>query len=188
MPYHTMTFCRRFSRENPVDKPLQKAKVHTTNCFIHTQMQRAQARVYQHKYWKMLARRRKQWCQGITAAPQPGFAHYLSSGTICDSIFWWSCTAHLEGLSHKQQCSSKTREPDFPDGHQEGRLCTCGRRSLTTPFEIRMLYGPRSVSVGKPDRADIYTSSLVWNDLPVALPEQQRHVYLQLGVILKFRL
>lgn len=47
-----------------------------------------------------------------------------------------------------------------------------------------MLYGSRSA--GKPDIADIYTSSLVWNDLPVALPEQQRHVYLQLGVILKF--
>lgn len=70
-------------------KPAYKTKVHTTNCFIHTQTQRAQAIVYQHKYWKMLARKRKQWCQGITAAPQPGFAHYLSSGTICDSIFWW---------------------------------------------------------------------------------------------------
>lgn len=91
----------------------------------------------------MLARKRKQWCQEITAAPQPGFAHDLSSGTIYDSLFWWVYTAgspHLEGLSHQQQCSSKTREPDFPDGHQEGRLCTCGRQSLTKPFETRMLY------------------------------------------------
>lgn len=39
-----------------------------------------------------------------------------------------------------------------------------------------------------PWRAHIYTSPLVWNDLPVALPQQQRHMYLQLGVILKFML
>lgn len=136
VPYHTTTFCR-LSRENPVDKPLQKIKVHTTNCFNHTWMQRAQAMVYQHKYWKMLARKSKHHCQGITAAPQPDFAQDLSLGIICDNIFWWICTAgppHLEGISHQQHRSSKTREPDCPGGHQEARLCTCRRQSLTAPL------------------------------------------------------
>lgn len=142
--------------------------------------------VYQHNYWNMLARKRKQWCQGITAAPQLGFAHNLSSGTVCDSIFWWICTAgspHLEGLSHQQQCSSKTREPDLLDGHHKGRRCIASNHAIWNT----MLCGAE-LCVCRPHTADIYTSSSVWNDLTMALPEQQRHLYLQLGVILKFML
>lgn len=130
---------------------------------------------------------------GAKGSLQP---HSLTLPMIC--LRGPSVTASSDGFvqlgplilrdSYQQQGSSKTREPDFPDGHQEGRLCTCGRQSLTAPFETRMLQGLSSVSVGRPHRADIYASPLVWNDLPVALPEQQRHVHLQLGVILKFML
>lgn len=76
------------------------------------------------------------------------------------------CTAkssHLKGLSHKQQRPSKTREPDFPDGHP-----ICGRQPLTILFPRRTLYGLKSASVGKSNITDIYTSLLVWNDLHVA--------------------
>lgn len=94
------------------------------------------------------------------------------------------CTAessHLKQLSHEQQRPSKTREPDFPDGHQEGRLCICGRQSLTIPFQRRMAYRLKSAFVGKSNRTDISISPLVWNDLHMALPEQQKQAYLQLG-------
>lgn len=42
------------------------------------------------------------------------------------------------------------------------------------------------MSAGRPHIPDIYTSSLVWNDLTMALSEQQKHLYLRLGGILKF--
>ena len=99
------------------------------------------------------------------------------------------CTAessHLKGLSHKQQCPSKTREPDFPDRHQEGRSCICGRQPLTTPFQSRMVSGPRSAFVGKSNITDIYTLPFVWNDIRMALPEQQKHAYLQRGCYSQF--
>lgn len=180
-----MTFCR-LSRENPVDKSFHKTKVHTTNCFIHTQMQRAQAMVYQHEDWKMLARKRKQWCQGITAAPQPGFAHDLSSGTICESIFWWICTAgspHLEGLTPTAMLKQNKGAslPRWASGRQAVYLWEA--------ISNKTIWNKNALgAVGRPHRADIYTSLLVCNDLPVALPEQHRHVCLQLGVILKFML
>lgn len=122
--------------------------------------------------------------------PRPHRSHSLALPAMClqgPSVTASSdklCTAessHLNGLSHKQQRPSKTREPDFPDGHQKGRLCICGRQPLTIPVQRRTAYGLRSTFVGKSDITDIYTSPLVWNDLHVALPEQQKHAYLQLG-------
>lgn len=74
-------------------------------------------------------------------------------------------STHLKGFLHKQQCPSKTRKPDFPDGDQEDRLCICGRQPLIIPFQRRMAYGLRPVSVGKSNLTDIYTSSLFWNEL-----------------------
>lgn len=131
-------------------------------------------------YWEILAKKSKQRCQGITAAPAWLWPP-VSTGGICHSIFW--CCARtaessqeLKGLSHKQQHPSKRREPDFPEGHQEGRLCIRGRQRGG-------VYGLRSTSVGKSNTTDTCTSSSVWNDLLMALPEQQKHALPPAGML-----
>lgn len=87
----------------------------------------------------------------------------------------------LKGLSHKWLHPHKTREPDFPDGHQEAGYVFGGGNPLETILFLRMIYRLRSTSVGKSNRTGIYSLPLVWNDLHMALPEQQKHTYLQLG-------
>lgn len=114
-------------------------------------MRRARVMVYQHRHWKILAGKRKQQCQGLSAAPTWLCSQHVRRDHLSQHLLmhWVQLSPLFFRDSHKHQYPHKTREPDFPDGHWGSKLCVCGRWPLTIAILRRMDYRLRPASVGK---------------------------------------